>query len=428
MTQTIINLGTGGAALNGRNGSTAGADSNDAQYLDWDGINYVYLPGVLENFMSVPDENALDITGDIDLRARVAFEDWYPGSPTRPIVGKWNSFTNNRSYRLDLNIGGSLLLFWSTDGQTFLSATSSIVTGIDNGQEKWVRATLDVDNGASGNDVRFFLSDDGVTWTQLGTTITQAGATSIYSGSSIAHVGATFNGTNSAAAKFYRAQIFNGIDGTKVLDVDTSVLTTGAATTFIALTGQTVTINRSTSGRKSVAVASPVWLFGTDDFIQVTNNALLNFDANQSFTLVLMLRRWNDQLSFDRYLSKANNLNDGYSMIANNSNSSISTVVDSGPNRVSIAATISNSVASTYVSVIDRTAQTIASYVNNAATATSSISSVGSLTNSLPLRIMRDANGTSYSDAELFGAAVFRRALTAAEVTAVTTYYQNKVS
>jgi hypothetical protein len=69
--QVILNLGTGGSDLNGQNGSTSGADSNDARFLEWPGDNagnYVYLPGVASNYLSVPDEAALDITGDIDIR------------------------------------------------------------------------------------------------------------------------------------------------------------------------------------------------------------------------------------------------------------------------------------------------------------------------------------------------------------------------
>jgi hypothetical protein len=99
MTQTIVNLGTGGAALNGQNGSTSGADSNDALFLDWDGENYVYLPGVASNYMSVPDEAALDITGDIDIRVQVAMDDWTSGS-SYGLIAKFSDVGDNRGYML----------------------------------------------------------------------------------------------------------------------------------------------------------------------------------------------------------------------------------------------------------------------------------------------------------------------------------------
>ena len=78
--QEVENLGWGGSALNAQLGSSSGADSNDPKYLDWDGENYVYLPGVSGNYLSVPDEAALDITGDIDIRVQVAMDDWTPAA------------------------------------------------------------------------------------------------------------------------------------------------------------------------------------------------------------------------------------------------------------------------------------------------------------------------------------------------------------
>ena len=65
--QAIKNLGWGGSALDTTAGSTTSADSNDPQYLAWDGINFTYTTGVAGNFLSVPDAATLDITSDIDL-------------------------------------------------------------------------------------------------------------------------------------------------------------------------------------------------------------------------------------------------------------------------------------------------------------------------------------------------------------------------
>ena len=78
--QAITNLGWGGSTLNAQAGSGSGVDSNDPKYLSWEGENYVYLPGVAGNLMTVPDEASLDITGDIDLRVNLAMDDWTPAS------------------------------------------------------------------------------------------------------------------------------------------------------------------------------------------------------------------------------------------------------------------------------------------------------------------------------------------------------------
>jgi hypothetical protein len=267
---TLSNLGWTGNLLPTTLGSGTAADSNDPKFLDWTGTNYVYTPGVNNNYLTIPDATALDVTGDIDIRAYVALDNWASGS-VQMLVAKFTA-AGQYSYRLYISATGAVVLEWSTDGTTVISKVSTVVNGITNGTIKWVRATLDVDNGASGNDVKFWLSDNGTTWTQLGSTVTTAGTTSIFNSTSDVYIAdrVAASGQN-AAGKFFRAQIFNGIDGTKVLDVDTSVITSGAATSFFALSGQTVTINRATSGRKTVAVVHPCWLFGTDDYMEVNN-------------------------------------------------------------------------------------------------------------------------------------------------------------
>jgi hypothetical protein len=280
--QAIKNLGWGGAALDATAGSTTAADSNDPLYLPWDGINYVYLPGVISNYLSTPDATALDITGDIDLRALVALDNWTSGA-TQRIVSKYDTTTNQRSYTLFVT-SGVIGLLWSNNGTAFNSTFSTIAPTVTDGTQLWIRATLDVDNGASGSDVKFFTSTNGTTWTQLGTTVTTAGVTSIYSGTAPVEIGSRNVGTTEPlAGKIYRAQILNGIDGVPVLDVDTSVVSTGAATSFTALTGQTVTINRSTSGRKTTCVTHPVWLFGTDDYMEVNNRWLEHAAPSENY-------------------------------------------------------------------------------------------------------------------------------------------------
>ena len=272
---TINNLGTAGSLLPTTVGSSTAADSNDPKFLDHTGTNYVYLPGVASNFLSVPDETALDITGDIDIRIQAALDDWTPAAISR-LVGKYGA-VGQRSYLFDINTTGNLRFTWLADGTTANQVVSTVATGITDGTTKWLRVTFDVDNGASGNDVKFFTSDDGTTWTQLGATITTAGIASMFNSTTNLSIGANSDGTTPLTAKVFRTQIFSDITGTtKVLDVDTSVITAGSATSFTAVTGQTVTIGRSTSGRKTVAVTQPTWLFGTDDYMEVNNRYMAN--------------------------------------------------------------------------------------------------------------------------------------------------------
>lgn len=272
--QTITNLGAAGALLPTTVGSTSSADSNDPKYLDHNGINYIYCVGANAEGILVPDEAALDITGDIDLRWYGALDDWTPAGNGALIDKRTDS--SSISYGMQIRTTGAIAFYWTPDGSTATTVLSTVATGITDGAAKWIRATFDVDNGAGGNDVKFYTSDDGITWTQLGSTVTTAGTTSIYSGTGPVRSGYSQLGSFHYAGKLYRVQIYNGIAGTKVLDVDTSVLNTGADTTFPALTGQTVTISRGTSGRKTVAVCSPLWLFGTDDYMFLDHRYMSN--------------------------------------------------------------------------------------------------------------------------------------------------------
>ena len=267
--QAPTNLGWGGSILNPRVGSSTSADTNDPKHLAYTGDTYAYLPGLDGNYLSVPDEAALDITGDIDLRVRVALDDWTP-SAQQALLSKWNTTGNQRSYLLRVETDGTLTYTWSNNGTASTTVTTTTTVVAADGAVKWVRATHDVDNGASGNDVKFYTSDDGVSWGQLGTTRTTAGVTTIYASTSVVEVGSINAGTgNPAAGKFYRATVKNSIDGISALDIDTNTILSGSAATFTALTGQTVTVNRATSGLKTSIVTSPLWLFGTEDYMEV---------------------------------------------------------------------------------------------------------------------------------------------------------------
>lgn len=197
----------------------------------------VRLNGSSGNYLSTPDAASLDITGDIDLRAKVSLDDWTP-SAQNTILGKYNSTTSQRSYQLAITTAGNITIGWSTDGTATLSATSSVATGFADGSMHWIRATLDVDNGAAGKTATFYTSEDGVTWTQLGTAQTTASTTSIFSGSAVLEVGSQNAGTsNRMTGKFYEAVVMNGIGGTEVAHP------VAAVSSVTDATGKTWTIN-----------------------------------------------------------------------------------------------------------------------------------------------------------------------------------------
>jgi len=90
-----------------------------------------------------------------------------------------------------------------------------------------VRVTIDVDNGAAGNDVKFWVTGtditlaDGTSWDQLGATVTTAGTTSIHDGNSeLAVGGRSITGAQPIPGNLFGAQVYDGIDGEKVANMD----------------------------------------------------------------------------------------------------------------------------------------------------------------------------------------------------------------
>lgn len=431
----LRNRGTGRELLDLRLGSSFEANSNDPQFLAPEDRGYVYLPGGSANRLQVPDEAALDITGDIDLRALVALDNWTP-SAISPIINKLSSTGNQRSYRLSVGTNGTLVFAYWPDGVTAAARVSTASAGLGIGTIKWVRVTLDADNGASGHDVSFYLSDDCVTWTQLGATVTTAGVASIFASSAVLEIGSTSSAGQALTGKVYAAQVWDGIEGsggTKVLDIDCDAITSGSATSFTAVTNQTVTVNRSTSGRKAVAMPSrwnngrACFLFGTDDYMEVQDawqHQMLNFAGGDSFTVLAVVRQWGTVASGATLIGKADSnarsvaaprwnmrygaSNTAFGQLDDGSTYSETTSVTVSLGAVSVVAmTVTNGDARTSLG------STLAASVARASRG---------LVNRSPVQISRFA-ATGFADYEFLAAAIFRRALTADEIALITRHY-----
>jgi hypothetical protein len=179
-----------------------------------------YLDHVSGGVATAPDSAATSIVGDLDVRALLACDDWTPSS-YEVIASKWLTTGNQRSWRFCNDSTGGLRLEWSADGTAEISKVSTAGMSLTDGAPKWVRVTLDVDNGAAGNDVKFYSSDDGTTWTQLGATVTTAGVTSIFNSTAGTYVGTSQAASRPlSAAKIYYVEVRNGIGGTVVANPD----------------------------------------------------------------------------------------------------------------------------------------------------------------------------------------------------------------
>lgn len=434
--QTAKNLGSGGSVLDARYGSGAGVDTNDPLFLPHSGENYAYFPGVAGNYLSSPDSVPLSITGDLFVYTEVQLDDWSPSTGSN-LISKWTASGNQRSWRLQVGSTGFLTLTISTTGADAIASIStvSLNTVLSDGDRKYVGATFDSDNGAGEKSIRFWISEDAITWEELGVAVVSAGAATIFDSTAVIEIGSINLGTAElTSGKIYKSVINSGIGasgipgGTTVFEFNADTdISTGQETSFVCTSGQTVTVNRATSGRKTCLVTRPVWLFGTDDYLEVADNALLDFPADQDFTVLAILRMWHAPASTRSIIAK------GIYGAASHSYSiaSLPTQIQTFYAPASPAYFYSQALNPSYtgeifVASLGRSIASPFSYRNKTSIGTAASGGVlsGAVENVNVLRIGRDSSVGDFCDMEFLSALIFRRSLSADEIAAIVDYYQ----
>lgn len=142
------------------------------RYLDCDTISY---GSVLDNATAVgPSTN----TSVIDARIKMSATTWAPAA-IKNLVALDGGSAPNLGWRFILNAGGALGISWSSTGTGITSMVSTVTTGLAANAVKWVRVVFTPNDGGGNRVAKFYTSDDGATWTQLGTTVTTAGAVTV---------------------------------------------------------------------------------------------------------------------------------------------------------------------------------------------------------------------------------------------------------
>lgn len=260
-----------------------GTAGNQPIYLPYSGTPYAYLPGVSGNYYSTPDSAENSITGDIDLRFCAALDNW--GTTGQAFCGKRSS---GNSYQFTSGSTTNTPIFYWWQGTVLKSAEANSAWSIAAGVKKHIRVTLDVDNGSGGCDARFYTSDDGETWVQLGTTVTQAFTASIDDTASTLDVGTDGSAGYLLVGKIYRAQIYNGIDGTLAVDFNPSTFTETSTNgaTAVASTGETWTLN-STGAKPAQIVKSAQLLLTTAGLTYMT----MTYSPSDPQTLYMVIKQ-----------------------------------------------------------------------------------------------------------------------------------------
>ena len=172
-----------------------------------DNVNF---PGTTGNYAFSLDSSALDLTGDLDIRVKLAAADYTPAS-SQTLFSKWNSTGNQGAYLLRILSTGALEIATTANGTTVLLGASTVSTGFTDGTIRWVRGNLDANDGAGNRVYRFYTSLDGVNWTQLGATVTTPGVAAIQNSTADAGIGSFNNGTSELFnGKIYYAELRRG--------------------------------------------------------------------------------------------------------------------------------------------------------------------------------------------------------------------------
>ncbi len=146
---------------------------------------WLAVPGTAGSGVTTTDKATLDIVGDIDIRVEADLPSW---RGTFDVAGKWVD-GSQQSWIFFVDEGRPAL-GWTTGGTdaTYNEVIADAV--LPSSGPLAVRATLDVDNGASGHTLTVYTSDSiSGSWTQLGDAVVVAGTTSIFSSTAPLEVG-----------------------------------------------------------------------------------------------------------------------------------------------------------------------------------------------------------------------------------------------
>lgn len=284
-----VRNGIGGTVAN----SFSGADNtiqtpwtvNGAAW-NWEGASFNGKPGIAlsldgtsGNYASTPDTTGNSITGDIDIRLKVALNDWTVVSQT--LLAKEQSAAL-RSYRVEINSSGQLGIMLSADGTTGTQVGTFTFTPPSAGSAKWVRMAW----VQSTHTTTAYLSDDGIAWTSIGSSAAPNIA-SIFDSTSPVEIGARFLGTtNRLAGKVFYAEVRNGVDGPIVAKFNPTNMAKTGTRTPASTVQPGGSPNMLTPNEASIETSSAGWVVDVNCTILQDLTQFLDGVASLSMTSV----------------------------------------------------------------------------------------------------------------------------------------------
>ena len=228
--------------------------------------NYWYGSGVTGNYCSTPNAASNTLIDNFGIEA---FVESYSFSGTKIIIGKYTGGPSTSQFLFRFNGSNLQLIIDKLLVEVAYISTATVPFSIN--QSFYVRFSR---NSTSG-DIKFFTSADGITYTQLGTTV--SGLTgSLNSPNTILEIGSIVSGTlQNFTGKIKNVKLFKDDTFTTVTQ-NFNPATYNAATSqtdWTSATGEVWTINTGTAstGYKGVLVDRTIVMSdGVDDVIENT--------------------------------------------------------------------------------------------------------------------------------------------------------------
>ena len=414
---------------NGRAAATFGATTAAPTWLPYT-TPAVYLTGVASSYISTPDSAALSFSNDIEVVCRIKPVD-YTTAANQTIIGKYNTTSNQRSWRFYISTTGAIVLTASADGTAVTSCSITPSSAPTDNTWIWARMRLDLTNGSNSVGTFETAADTGsnddvpTVWTSNGSA-TSTTISGIFDSTAALEIGSFGNGTSERFnGSVGRMIVRSGFDGTTVADFNATLTAqTGYTASSPAVTW---TVNRPTTGLKTVVQSAPagsarsIVLMGSKT-IAVPAAAVPAMSNSDAWTLLVVARLFAQNVTNARLLDdKASATNTDVGISLRYSSANILTVLGDGTNQ---AFTAGVTPANGVVNLVASVASTSQFYTRVNDSSSSLVSRPASSQDS-SASLMMGAVGVSVTalDLELLAILTFNRELQSSEIAQLGSYY-----
>ncbi len=176
------------------------------------------LDGINDRIQTSGTNSLWDITGNIEQRYHITFDDYTPAAAVDIIVKGPN--VPSREWKCILETDGKISVYTSEDGTNWNGgspATSTAANTLTNATTGWLAWTLDVDGGTAGVGLFRFYEWAGVAdaplslsdWTEIGTGVSDGSApTSLHNASAGVDISTT---TGEISGIVHEVQVWDGL-------------------------------------------------------------------------------------------------------------------------------------------------------------------------------------------------------------------------